>query len=57
MAGELASITETVSPSPNPREVSAEPSLRRALPDLVAAQGPTAALEHLADVASRESPP
>ncbi len=35
----------------------AEPSLRRALPDLVAAQGPTAALEHLADVASRESPP
>jgi len=34
----------------------AEPSLRRALPDLVAAQGPGAALEHLADVASRESP-
>jgi uncharacterized RDD family membrane protein YckC len=33
----------------------AEPSLRRALPDLVAAQGPTAALDHLADVASRES--
>jgi uncharacterized RDD family membrane protein YckC len=33
----------------------AEPSLRRVLPDLVAAQGPTAALDHLADLASRES--
>jgi uncharacterized RDD family membrane protein YckC len=33
----------------------AEPSLRRALPDMVAKQGPAAALDHLADVASRES--
>jgi len=33
----------------------AEPSLRRALPELVAAQGPTVALDHLADVASRDS--
>jgi uncharacterized RDD family membrane protein YckC len=33
----------------------AEPSLRRALPELVATQGPAAALDHLADVASRES--
>jgi uncharacterized RDD family membrane protein YckC len=32
-----------------------EPSLRRAVPDLVAAQGPEAALDHLADLASRES--
>jgi len=32
-----------------------EPSLRRALPDVVAAQGPLAALDHLADVTSRES--
>jgi uncharacterized RDD family membrane protein YckC len=33
----------------------AEPSLRRAMPDLVATQGPTAALDHLADLASRET--
>ena len=31
----------------------AEPSLRRALPDMVAKQGPAAALDHLADLASR----
>jgi len=34
----------------------AEPSLRRALPELVASEGPSAALDHLADLASRESP-
>jgi uncharacterized RDD family membrane protein YckC len=33
----------------------AEPSLRRALPDLVAAQGPGAALDHLADLVSRDA--
>jgi uncharacterized RDD family membrane protein YckC len=33
----------------------AEPSLRRALPDMVAAQGSSATLDHLADVASRET--
>jgi uncharacterized RDD family membrane protein YckC len=33
-----------------------EPSLRRAVPDLVAARGPEAALDHLADVATREVP-
>jgi uncharacterized RDD family membrane protein YckC len=33
----------------------AEPSLRRALPDLVATQGPVVALDHLADLASRET--
>jgi uncharacterized RDD family membrane protein YckC len=33
----------------------AEPSLRRALPDVVATQGPAAALDHLADLASRDS--
>jgi uncharacterized RDD family membrane protein YckC len=33
----------------------AEPSLRRALPEMVATQGPTAALDHLADLASRDS--
>jgi uncharacterized RDD family membrane protein YckC len=33
----------------------AEPSLRKALPDLVATQGPAAALDHLADLASRDS--
>ncbi|MDQ6918497.1 MAG: RDD family protein [Candidatus Dormibacteraeota bacterium] len=32
----------------------AEPSLRRAVPDLVATQGPSVALDHLADLASRE---
>ena len=33
----------------------AEPSLRRALPDLVAAQGPGAVLDHLADLVARDS--
>jgi uncharacterized RDD family membrane protein YckC len=33
----------------------AEPSLRRALPDLVAAQGAGAALDHLADLVARDS--
>ena len=32
-----------------------EPNLRRAVPDLVAAEGPSAALDHLADLASKES--
>jgi uncharacterized RDD family membrane protein YckC len=32
----------------------AEPSLRRVLPELVATQGPSVALDHLADVLSRE---
>ncbi len=40
------------------REVLAarvEPNLRRALPELAAAQGPLAALDHLADLTSREA--
>jgi uncharacterized RDD family membrane protein YckC len=35
----------------------AEPSLRQVLPELVAAQGPAVALDHLADMASRDASP